>query len=247
MKVTLIASTKMHDIPSDLYDTKFGRQFNDRPNFYHWEDRHFDADTLAHFAGRACYQAWDMPRESTSTDDGYLNNIINQAHFSVLEHASATFYIEGVSRNLTHELIRHRHLSYSELSQRFVDMEEASFVVPPAVREHFEEDDEFKPVDGIQPLEAAELWIYRTVVDNLLAVGKTRKEAREAARAYLPSAMETKIVVTGNMRAFRDMLYKRYSVHADAEIRELSSIILAELRSIAPASFQDFPDAPFGS
>jgi len=59
-----------------------------------------------------------MPSEKTATNMGYMANILKQQHYSIMEHASATFYIEGVSRNLTHELIRHRHLSYSELSQR---------------------------------------------------------------------------------------------------------------------------------
>lgn len=240
MKVTLIASTEMHDIPRDLLDTQFGKQFNNRDQFYHWEDRNFDADTLAHFAGRACYQSWEMPNPETKTDNGYLNNIINQEHFSVLEHASATFYIQGISRNCTHELIRHRHLSFSELSQRYVDMQDAYFVVPPAIRENHADDIEAGPIS-----ETNAGWEYQIAVDNLLAEGKTRKQAREAARFYLPSGMETKIVVTGNMRAWRDMLHKRYSVHADAEIRELATELLKQLSEIAPGSFQGFPEEPF--
>lgn len=236
MKVTLIASTEMHEIPRDLFDTKFGRQFLDRPNFYHWEDRHFDADTLAHFAGRSCYQAWDMPRKETADDMGYLANIIKQCHFSVLEHATATFYIEGVSRNLTHELIRHRHLSYSELSQRYVDVSEADFITPPAM------------ADGSpHKLKGAHLAIedYEYAVSELTEQGLTGKKLREAARYYLPSGMETKIVVSGNHRAWRDMLHKRYSVHADAEIRQLATELLSQLRSLAPGCYQDFPEEPF--
>lgn len=239
MKVTLIASTKVHDVSTSVMGTEFDK-YSCSP-----EALRQDADTLAHFSGRACYQAWDMPNEATRTNQGYLSNIIKQGHFSVLEHASATFYVEGVSRNLTHELVRHRHLSYSELSQRFVDMKDAKLVVPPAVREHFTEDDENIPVDGMQELDEEHSWAYETVVDNLVKSGKTRKQAREAARFYLPSGMETKIVVTGNMRAWRDMLHKRYSVHADAEIREFATEVLSQLREIAPASFQDIPDSPF--
>lgn len=238
MKVTLIASTEMHEIPRDLYDTKFGRQFLDRPNFYHWEDRHFDADTLAHFAGRACYQAWDMPRESTSTDMGYLDNILKQGHYSVLEHASATFYVTGVSRNMTHELVRHRHLSYSELSQRYVDMDDSRVVVAPANREQL-------GLPESLPQSSQTLIDYNAVVDRLMSFGKTRKQAREAARYDLPGGTETKIVVSGNHRAWRDMLHKRYSVHADAEIREFATLVLAELKELAPATYQDFPNEPF--
>lgn len=238
MKVTLVAHTSIGAMPDSVEPTVFGDwQYGDRNALVN------EADTLAHFAGRACYQAWDMPNEKTASNDGYLANIISQGHFSVLEHASATFYIEGVSRNLTHELIRHRHLSYSELSQRYVNMEDANYIVPPAVRPHldFETDGVLSLVDA-DPESLSE---YRVVVEMLMKSGRTRKEAREAARFYLPSAMETKIVVTGNHRAWRDMLTKRYSVHADAEIRELATELLKQLRRLAPATYQDFPDQPF--
>lgn len=228
MKVTLLASTTMHELPESVMGTAFEDFF--LTNSYALVN---DADTLCHFAGRSCYQAWDMPNEKTRTNYGYMNNIINQGHFSVLEHATATFYIEGVSRNLTHELIRHRHLSYSELSQRYIDMENAQQVIPPAMG------------GGMKPLAGAVKALYRLTVDSLLGDGKKRKQAREAARYDLPGGTETRIVVTGNMRAWRDMLYKRYSVHADAEIQELAKELLAQLRLIAPACFQDFPDEPF--
>src|SRR5690554_342524 len=94
-----------------------------------------DADLLAEFAGRSCYQSFHKPNPKTEANQDYLRNILNQGHFSVLEHASATFYVTGVSRALTHELIRHRHLSYSELSQRFVNVEDAEVVIPPALRD----------------------------------------------------------------------------------------------------------------
>ncbi len=82
-----------------------------------------DADggpALLEFAGRACYQSWSKPNPSTATNAAYLRHIIDVGHFSVLEHASVSFYITGISRSCTHELIRHRHFSYSQLSQRYV-------------------------------------------------------------------------------------------------------------------------------
>lgn len=241
MIVTLIAQTQMVQLPDSVLGTAFNLEIDSGIK----SEVTSQADRLAHFAGRSCYQAWDMPRAATANDTGYLANIIEQGHFSVLEHATATFYIEGVSRNLTHELIRHRHLSYSELSQRFVDMGTAKFVVPPAVRASFSESDDFVPVDGLQPAESVDKFEHDIVLDELTQAGYTRKQAREAARFYLPSGMETKIVVSGNHRAWRDMLHKRYSVHADAEIRELAAELLRQLRSIAPATYQDFPETPF--
>lgn len=232
MKVTLIASTAMHRIPDSVEGTVFADFF-----YSNSEALRNDSDTLSHFAGRSCYQEWRMPNEATSDNMGYLANILKQGHESVLEHGSATFYIEGVSRNLTHELIRHRHLSYSELSQRFVNMEDAKVIVAPALRE-----------EGTQSLAAMPFSIvkkYKETVDKLMGLGKTRKQAREAARGDLPGSTETRIVVTGNHRAWRDMLKKRYSTHADAEIQELAGILLALLKDASPGIYQDFPDQPF--
>lgn len=233
MKITLIARTGFIDIPESVEGTPFGEFF--------YSDRNAlinDSDTLSHFAGRSCYQAWKMENEKTSTNMGYLENILNQGHESVLEHGSATFYIEGVSRNLTHELIRHRHLSYSELSQRFVNMEDADLILPPAMRQ--------ENLDRL-PVKLGNGWTkqYPAVVKHLQEEGKTRKQAREAARYYLPSGMETRIVVSGNHRAWRDMLKKRYSTHADAEICELAGLLLESLRELAPGIYQDFPEQPF--
>lgn len=233
MKVTLIARTGFIDIPDSIEGTQFGEFF--------YSDRNAlmsDSDTLSHFAGRSCYQAWGMEREATATNMGYLNNILEQGHESVLEHGSATFYIEGVSRNLTHELIRHRHLSYSELSQRYVDMEKANLVVAPALRKEMR-------IPEMIPLGDSLVRAYKHTVDYLTGLGYKRKEARQAARYDLPGGTETRIVVTGNHRAWRDMLKKRYSVHADTEIMELATEILYQLQTLAPGIYQDFPETPF--
>src|SRR5918998_1405789 len=95
-----------------------------------------DADggeALAEFAGRACYQSWSKPNPRTATNAGYLRHILEVGHLSVLEHGSVTFYLTGVSRSLTHELIRHRHFSYSQLSQRYVPERDAAMVEPAVI------------------------------------------------------------------------------------------------------------------
>ena len=232
MQVHLIAATL---IELKNFDFISGTEF-DR---HHALNEGSSADRLAHFAGRSCYQSWQMPHSATATDEGYLANIIKQQHFSVLEHASATFYIEGISRSLTHELVRHRFLSFSQLSQRYVNMETAEFVQPPALRD-LGEDYQFVD-EEIEQIKDS----YAATADILEDAGLSRKQAREAARAILPNGLETKIVVTGNHRAWRDVLHKRYSVHADAEIRELATELLRQLREIAPGCYQDFPEEPF--
>ena len=104
------------------------------------EELGWDTDTdggaaLAEFAGRACYQSWDKPNPRTATNAGYLRHILEVGHLSVLEHGSVTFYLTGISRSLTHELIRHRHFSYSQLSQRYVPERDAAMVEPAVIAE----------------------------------------------------------------------------------------------------------------
>lgn len=192
-----------------------------------------NADHLAEFAGRACYQSFDRPNPATRANKDYIANILKQQHFSVLEHASATFYIQGISRALTHELVRHRHLSYSQLSQRYVPSEDVDFVIPPAVGDS--RGLELYLEDYMQGARDA----YEHLVQRFEEKGITGKKAREAARAVLPNMTETKIVVTGNHRAWREVISKRNSPTADAEIQEFATELLRQLKEIAPATYQD--------
>ena len=95
-----------------------------------WETDADGGQALAEFAGRACYQSWSKPNPRTATNEGYLRHILEVGHLSVLEHGTVSFYLTGISRSLTHELIRHRHFSYSQLSQRYVPGREAPMVEP---------------------------------------------------------------------------------------------------------------------
>jgi thymidylate synthase (FAD) len=202
-----------------------------------------DADggpALVEFAGRACYQSWSKPNPRTADNAGYLKHIIDVGHFAVLEHASVTFYITGVSRSCAHELIRHRHFSYSQLSQRYISEPDSQIVVPPGM----EDDPE------LQQILAAAADAGHTAYAELLArlearYGENpgvlrRKQARQAARAVLPNATETRLVVTGNYRAWRHFVAMRASEHADLEIRRLAIACLRSLADAAPAVFGDF-------
>ena len=203
-----------------------------------------DADggsALTEFAGRACYQSWSKPNPKTATNAGYIKHIIDVGHFSVLEHASVTFYITGVSRSCTHELIRHRHFSYSQLSQRYVPETESQIVVPPGM----EDDPELQQI--LAGAADASRATYAELLSGLEAkfadqpnAVLRRKQARQAARAVLPNATETRIVVTGNYRAWRHFIAVRASEHADVEIRRLAVECLRQLTEVAPAVFADF-------
>ncbi|EEI77673.1 thymidylate synthase, flavin-dependent [Corynebacterium striatum ATCC 6940] len=210
-----------------------------------------DAETLTTFAGRACYQSFHRPNKKTFHDRDYLQRtLFEQGHMSIAEHATATLYFEGVSRALTHELIRHRHLSYSQLSQRFVDEKDAAIVIPPAIRDlpgipyahtgifDYTTLDEVAH-DVLETVAESASETYTALVDFLTNQGLPRKQAREAARAVLPNMTETRIVVTGNLRAWHEVIERRTQPDADAEIQEVMNMAREQLATIAPALFGD--------
>lgn len=210
-----------------------------------WDTDAEGGQALVEFAGRACYQSWSKPNPRTATNASYLKHIIDVGHFSVLEHASVSFYITGISRSCTHELIRHRHFSYSQLSQRYVPEDDAQVVLPPGL----EDDPELQQIvlAAADASRAAYLELLARLEAKFMAgepAGSRavlrRKQARQAARAVLPNDTETRIVVTGNYRAWRHFIAMRASEHADVEIRRLAVACLRELTAAAPAVFADF-------
>jgi thymidylate synthase (FAD) len=205
-----------------------------------WLGESTDGERLAEFAGRLCYMSQRNPAGRSTRE--YLDNIKRQGHGSVLEHANYSVLVEGVSRSLTHELVRHRAgMAYSQLSQRYVDESEANFVVPPAIIGDAALEEAWRT-----QVEAAQA-SYVALVDQLMArygwvADKVhrRKMAREAARGVLPNSTETKIVVTGNARAWRTVLELRGSEGAELEIRRWAVATLRMLTAAAPAFFSDF-------
>lgn len=235
MTVTLIAHTVLTD---EAYDV-LPRDLEWNEGTALWDPATVaPSDHLAEIAGRECYQSWSRPNPATAANADYLANVIAKQHTSVLAHASFTFRLTDVSRSLTHELIRHRFLAVSELSQRYVNMDQSYTVVPPL----------FQDNPGAYVLiEAAHRDLiedYNSLVQSAIANGATRKQAREAARCVLPGGTNTAMIVSGNTRAWRDFVIQRNSAHADAEIREVAGEILAVLREYAPNSVQDIPDEP---
>lgn len=205
-----------------------------------WMGESTDGERLAEFAGRLCYMSQRNPANRTTRE--YLENIKRQGHGSVLEHANYSLLLEGVSRSLTHELVRHRAgWAFSQLSQRYVDESDAAFVVPPAIIG----DDALVAV-WQQQVESAQA-TYIALVDKLMDrykwvddKGHRRKMAREAARGVLPNSTETKIVVTGNARAWRTMLELRSSEGAEFEMRRMAVTVLRVLQQEASGFFSDF-------
>ena len=192
-----------------------------------------DAETLVTFAGRSCYESWHRPSEATHDDADYINRtIFEQTHGSILEHATATLYFTGVSRAFLAELTRHRHLSFSVRSQRFVDEGQANIVIPPAMK------DLRHTKNTLLEKFEDQLHTYRWLVQQNLDNGYTRKQSREAARAILPSMTETKMTVTGNFRAWLEVIERRTAPDADAELQEVMGMARDALRPLAPSIFK---------
>jgi thymidylate synthase (FAD) len=201
-------------------------------------DTEVGAEALAEMAGRVCYMSYGKGRK---TNREFLEHIVEVGHGSVLEHGVWSFLFTGVSRSFTHELVRHRHFSYSQLSQRYVNESDSEFVEPDAIADDPELDAIWR--EAVNAARAA----YDRLVDGLQRrysdVGDAtlrRKLARQAARSVLPNATETKIFVTGNARALRHFIEMRGSEFADVEIRKVALQVLEIMRREAPAMFGDY-------
>jgi thymidylate synthase (FAD) len=210
-----------------------------------WQtDTEVASEYLAEVAGRVCYMSFLRPRPGGNK--AYLSHIKEVGHGSVLEHAIWNFIFTGVSRSLTHELVRHRSgWGYSQLSQRYVDESIAEYVEPDCIAA----DPELHRLwlDAIAHSHQA----YMNLVDKLQETFKDepdrtlrRKLARQAARSVLPNATETKIFVTANARALRHFIELRANRHAEVEIRKLAVKVLQIMQQEAPHLFNDYELVP---
>ena len=188
-----------------------------------------DAECLVEEAGRGCYESWDKKNPKTARNADYIRRTaFDMRHGSILEHASATFRFSGVSRAWLVEMSRHRHLSWSVVSQRYVDANTFGMVVPPAIRDY--KNGESYDIEINEAMTAYNEW-----VDELTNhCGLPRKQAREAARSVLPNATEVRGVVTGNLRAWSTILPLRAHPSADAEMQEVARLIADALEPVAP-------------
>ena len=175
-------------------------------------------EELAEHAGRVCYRS-----KSRGDPAKFLRARLREGHESIIEHASATFEISGISRACSHQLVRHRIASYSQESQRYVDMSDPELVVPDAVADN--------------PQARA---VWDAFVDQ---VKETYQELRglgvlkEDARFVLPNAAATRIIVTMNFRELRHFFAMRVAPEAQWEIRQVGVKMLELLAPHAPTIF----------
>lgn len=178
-------------------------------------------------AARLCYSpigAEELTEKMSDTQvEKLLTKIVSMGHYSTLEHSSFTFAIEGVSRTLTHQLVRHRIASYNQQSQRYVTETELEYITPPSISSKPEMSKKYQ--DFMKQVQE----FYHEMIEAGVH--------KEDARYILPNAAETKIVVTMNARSLLNFFELRCCTRAQWEIRQLAEKMLHEVKKVAPILF----------
>ncbi|WP_378957020.1 FAD-dependent thymidylate synthase [Pelosinus sp. sgz500959] len=187
-----------------------------------------DPQRMVAMSARLCYSpvgAEELVENMSEVQvEKLLNKIVEMEHLSTLEHVSFTFAIEGISRVLTHQLVRHRIASYSQQSQRYVSEHEFEYITPPSVENHPLAKEKFDQL----------MDTIRSTYDDLITLGVNKEDARYC----LANATETKIVVTMNARTLLHFFQLRCCVRAQWEIRSLAEAMLDEVKKVAPLLFK---------
>ena len=210
-----------------------------------------EPEKLIAAAAKLCYSkagADEIMNDLTEENvEKFLDRLMNMGHASPIEHASFTFAIEGVSRALTHQLVRHRVASFSQKSQRYVNEGQFHYVIPPEIKDLPDGEKIF--IDAMEnaqkSYDALAEKLIKKYVDVLMNDGLSEKKAKsvaekqaiEDARFVLPNACETKIVMTMNTRELLHFFNQRCCNRAQWEIRDLATEMLRECRKIAPLLF----------
>ena len=188
-----------------------------------------EPDKTVAMSARLCYSpigAAELEEKISDEQAGKLvRKLVTMGHFSTLEHVSFTFAIEGVSRVLTHQLVRHRIASYSQQSQRYVKEHTFENIMPPSI--------------NARPEAKAKFEAINKEIQSLYTEWTEMGIPAEDARYILPNAAETKIVVTMNARALHHFFELRCCSRAQWEIRALAEKMLLEVKKIAPALFEN--------
>ena len=198
-----------------------------------------DALSLIYAAFRQCYHAgyvadmWpklltgDISREQ---QEDFVRQVVASGHVSPIEHVSFTFAVQGISRALSHQLVRHRIASFSQQSQRYVDGSAFDYILPPAIARNAAAKERF--LRCLEEIGEA----YRDVKAILEESGHKDK-AKEDARFLLPQAAETRIIVTMNCRSLLNFFEQRCCTRAQWEIRAMAGAMLQQCQEVLPVIF----------
>ena len=207
-----------------------------------------DSTQLCKTAGQVCYASFGPRRTTNENAAASIERLTSAGHGSVLEHASFSFLLYGISRSVTHELVRHRAgVGFSQISQRYVSGSVLRFVERP---EYAEDEELHRLFEERADMAAAG---YEAMAERLLdrqeggasmltADYKTdaRKKVQQTARSLLPNETEAPMVFTGNVRALRHIIEMRADAHAESEIRNLALRLFLCLRTVDPILFGDY-------
>lgn len=212
-----------------------------------------DGEKLIASAAKLCYSSVGVSEIEEALDENkvesFLNLLVKLGHESPIEHISFTFGIEGVSRTLTHQLVRHRIASFSQQSQRYVKLDQFEYIIPPHIKRDKKANEIFiKAMEESQKAydELVDI-LYNKHYSNYLDCGlsekeaknKSEKEAIEDARYVFPNACESKIVVTMNARSLMNFFSLRTCNRAQWEIRSLAIEMLKEVKKVYPTLFKN--------
>jgi thymidylate synthase (FAD) len=249
--VKVVGYTQFLGVPSELNPEQYGAAGYDYMEAY--QNQGTDMERLVECAGRTCYDSYGRGRHS----DEYHGHIREVGHGSVMAHASISFYISGISRGCSHELVRHGvGIGISQRSTRYVDESESANIWHPLIYAYARERGTLisgADIDGALArlttqtselykliAQGLENWLAEKGVDRQTA----RKQARGAARGVLPNALETSMLWTANIRALRNVLEQRASRFADAEIRLLANALYEAAYEYAPNLLDDYDKSP---
>ncbi len=207
-----------------------------------------DSSQLCKTSGQTCYMSFGPRRTTNENAAAYIERLTSAGHGSVLEHSSFNFLLYGISRSVTHELVRHRAgAAFSQVSQRYVSGAVLRFVERP----EYQEDEELHMTFEERADRAAAE--YEAMADLLLERQEggasmltadyrtdARKKVQQTARSLLPNETEAPMVFTGNVRALRHIIEMRADAHAESEIRNLALRLFLCLRTVDPILFGDY-------
>lgn len=212
-----------------------------------------DGEKLIASAAKLCYSSVGIDEIERNLEqenvDSFLNMLMKLNHESPIEHISFTFGVEGVSRTLSHQIVRHRIASYSQQSQRYVKLEQFEYIVPPSI-----EDDEKAKALFLKAMKEDQKYydeisdiLFEKHFKNYVAEGKSEKVAKkdaskkaiEDARYIFPNACETKLVFTMNARSLINFFKLRTCNRAQWEIRTLAIEMLREVKKVYPTLFKN--------
>lgn len=252
--VSLVGSPQSHlqeALASYLPGFDKSLQFEDYMND---EPLESPGEAIAKFAGQVCYQSLGPQRTHNKYVGKYFDHIKESKHGSVTEHINFTFLFWGISRSVSHEIVRHRTASYSQVSQRYVGEKTLRFVERPEFQSDFTLHRFFEARIDRASLEYETLseMLLEKLEHSLAGMSKTeaRKAVRQTARSILPNETETAMVMTANVRSWRHFLEMRCSRYAETEIRRLAMLVYGVLKEETPHLFNDYtpvslPDGTF--